>query len=111
VAVKYPPRLLPHRITVVHPTITTDVYGDQVRTYPGPGTETAAYVQPELGAEFNEARQQASIRKRLWTLDELAADDRIVFEGLPYDVLGPSRRYDTPDGPHHYESTMMRVEG
>jgi hypothetical protein len=44
-------------------------------------------------------------------LDELAADDRIVFEGLPYDVLGPSRRYDTPDGPHHYESTMMRVEG
>jgi hypothetical protein len=111
--VDVPDRLLPHTITVIHPTVTTNEYGTQIRSYPGPGTTGRAHVQPELGSEFNEARAGTTIQMRVYTRDvDLAALDRVLFLGDAYDVVGPARPYRPyGDDVHHYEATMVRVEG
>jgi hypothetical protein len=106
-----PLRLLPHTVTVISPTITTGVYGEQVRTYGTTGTSIRAYVQPEGGSELNEARNAESLALQMFTVDSLAADDRVSWEGMTFDVIGPARRFDTPRGLHHYESSLRRVAG
>jgi hypothetical protein len=113
VAVRFPDRLLPHTLTVVHPTVTLGIHNQQVRTYDaGTGTDIAAYVQPKLGAEFNEARQQSTIELRTYSVDHPGdALDRVVWRGRWYDVIGPTRAYETPDGHHHYEGSIRAVEG
>jgi hypothetical protein len=111
--VDVPDRLLPHTITVIRPTSTTNAYGTQVLLYDGPGTTGRAHVQPEIGTEFNEARTGASIQMRVYTRDlDLAALDRVIFLGEAYDVVGAARPYrPRGDAVHHYEATMVRVEG
>jgi hypothetical protein len=110
--VRFPDRLLPHTIRIIRPTVAIGIYGEQVRTYTDPGTTTAAHVQPEIGTEFNEARQGAALQMRVYSLVNLDTNDRVAFLGDTYEVVGPARPYRPyGDDVHHYEATMRRVEG
>ena len=109
-----PLRLRPDTVIRVSPVITTNEYGAQVRTYGTTGLSMRVKLQPEGGSELNDARNQESLAMRMYGVEPVAADDRIIWpsQGLTFDAIGPGRPQPSPRGGiHHYVSSLRRVIG
>lgn len=107
-----PPRLLPHMVTVTTPARTSDAYGNEILDYEaGSSRELRGYVQPQTGGEETVDRNAVSRQYLLFTNEEVAALDRVTWDGRTFEVQGPSRDWDTPSGAHHHETLLTLVEG
>ena len=109
-----PLRMRPDTVVRISPVLTVDGYGQQVRTYGTTGLTMRVKLQPEGGSELNDARNQESLAMRMYSVDPVAADDRIVWpqQGFTFDAVGPGRPEPSPrGGVHHYVSSLRRVEG
>lgn len=106
---------LPHSITVTTPGTTTDTYGNTVASWTTGATTAVrrAYVQPADATEVNQsATREALVREyRVFTVAAFVGNERVAWSSLTLEVIGPSRRWDTPRGIHHYETALRIVEG
>lgn len=105
---------LPHTVTVLTPATTTDVYGNTVLDWDNATSATRrAYMQPTGADEVTQqASREAQVREyRCFDNSGFAGTERVTWASLTFDVVGPSRRWDTPRGLHHYETAMRVVEG
>lgn len=107
-----PAALLIHSATWIVPTVTTDAYGNQQRTYGSGTTITGRFQQDKASEPLTEGRDPLV---RNWTLftnqDGISGFDRIVFGSLTFEVEGqPSPAYGAT-GFHHAEVTLRLVEG
>lgn len=109
---------LPHSLTVITPGTTTDAYGNTTLNYTvGAGGATSStrrgYVQPVDATEVNQsATREAMVREyRCFDVVGFTGLERVTWSSLTLQVVGPSRRWDTPRGTHHYETMMRLVEG
>lgn len=111
-----PDRLLPLTVTKVRPASTTDRYGDVVLDYGAAATRTAIKAWIDQAGLVRE--QPSDGRNPIeggWKLitnhQDLDADDRIEWDGKPFDMDGPAWPVHTPAGLHHLEANLRRVEG
>lgn len=106
----------PHTITIVTPSETTDPYGNTVLDFDTPASSVtvAAYVQPKGSGEATlDASREAQVRafKCFTAASPMTGVERVTWGGVVYDVIGPSQRWDSPRGLHHYETALRVVEG
>ena len=106
---------LPHVINVTTPGSTTDVYGNTVPSWTTGATTVSrrAYVQPTDATEDTQSATREALAReyRCFTLNALTGLERVAWSGMTLEVIGPSRRWDTPRGTHHYETALRIVEG
>jgi len=106
---------LPHTITVTTPGTTTDAYGNVDLSWTTGATTAArrAYVQPvDASEETQSATREALVREyRCFDVAGFTGLERVAWAGLTLQVIGPSRRWDTPRGISHYETALRIVEG
>lgn len=117
-----PEGMLPHLVDVTHPGTTTDRYDNEVDDWsPGAAThaEVAAWLQQSSGDEDNDQRS-AQIAE--WVLicnpEDTAGNalivhgqDRVTWQALTFEVIGPPGPAYTPDELHHYEIRLRYVKG
>jgi hypothetical protein len=103
-------------VTVLRAPIVQDDYNNDVPDWPN-ATETAVTgcrVQPERGSEYTIDRDAVVTRWRLFGPDgmDIQDTDRIVHQGVTYDIEGSVERWPSPTGAlAHIEARLMRVEG
>lgn len=115
-----PDGMLPHLVDVEHPGTTTDRYGNEVTSW-STSTHTAvdAWLQQNTGAEDTDQRD-AQIGEWLMICNPAGTDgqpltvhgaDRVHWQGLAFEVIGPPGPAYTPAELHHYEIRLKTVEG
>lgn len=126
-----PERLLPHRITIVDPAVTTDGYGDKEYDYGDAAARTPdvkAWLQQDQRAQV--ATVGADPLQAKWLLvtnhSPIGRRARIEWDGSPYGPLvleldldgQPSPVYNPlqmaatgTSNPHHTELTLKIVDG
>jgi hypothetical protein len=110
-----PAHMLPHTVTRIRPSTTTQ-YGNALPNYtvpPATSTTMAAWMQQdEREEEFAEGRDPLD---QLWLMVTNDSDvlglDRITWDGRTFEVTGPPAPVYTPAGYHHTESTLRIVQG
>lgn len=108
-----PAGMLPHTVTRIRPSTSTDAHNTTVRTYGATGTSMAGWLQQD---QRTETRQDGRTPlEQLWLLitndSDINATDRIVFGSDTYEVEGvPAPKY-TPAGYHHTETTLRKLDG
>ena len=102
------PRSLPHTVTVVLPTLSTDVYGATVKTYGTTGSAVPAFVQPQKSEESND---RVLTVVKVFTNEDIPIVARVIWDSATYEVT--SRLvWEAADGVvHHYEATLQEVTG
>jgi hypothetical protein len=115
-----PEHLMIHDVTVVHPTGSTDAYGT-VFDYGSSATRSVirGWLDDTSGTEsFTDGRDLMDQRWLLVTNSlDVDANDRIEWDGHPaggtmiFTVDGPPEPKYTPQGSHHLEATLRKVEG
>ncbi|MCX4606989.1 phage head completion protein [Streptomyces mirabilis] len=117
-----PESMLPHLVDVEHPGTRTDRYGNAVADWsPGATThaEVSAWLQQNTGAEDNDQRS-AQIGEWLMICNPVDTSgspitvygkDRVHWQGLDFEVIGPPGPAYTPVEFHHYEIRLKTVEG
>jgi head-tail adaptor len=114
--------LLPHTITVLTPTVTTDSYGNTVQDWAAPvERQVAAYVRPGSGSSRSAAASEDTADRdavtTVWqvhTNDQaITALDRVRHNGVVYDIDGRPLSWDkAPDGETgHTKLLLRRVDG
>lgn len=116
--------LLCHEVTILRPATTTDRYGDQVATLTGARrwTSPARVVQTDRAENSTGRRvltaqhetRQARITDWLCYLPagtDVTALDRIVWNGLTFEVRGVPNRAPDRRSEHHVECDLTRVDG
>lgn len=111
-----PASMLPHSVSRIRPSTTTDDYSNTTLVYAVPPATSAAMAawlqQDDRTEELSEGRDPRVQRWLMVTNDaDVAALDRIVFGTLTFEVDGPPEPVYTPSGYHHTESTLRLVEG
>lgn len=111
-----PDGMLPHTVTRIRPSTSTNTYGDAALDYtvpPATSTSMAAWLQQDNRTEeLSEGRAPLDQRWLLMTNEsDVAGRDRIVFGSLTFEVEGPPEPVYTPAGFHHLEATLRVVEG
>lgn len=114
--------LLPHVVDVTHPGRTTDGYDVEFDDW-SPDAVTRAQVQAWLqqntGSEDLDQRS-AQIGEWLLICNPVAVDgqpltihgeDRLSWEGLAFEVIGPPGPAYDPNELHHFEVRLRAVEG
>lgn len=87
-------------------------YGTQVRDWPNATSVTyPAEVQPVSSTEDVVDQQRTITRWRLWLAptDDLAATDRIEWDGGTYEVDGDVERWKRHGRQHHLRAVLVRV--
>jgi hypothetical protein len=107
---------LPHRFLVVTPDQVTDAYDNPAPTWDyGPGAARRVmwgHLQPAGSTESADpVRRPVVTSWRLFTLEPLAARERIEWRGLVLDVNGEPDRFEPRFGLVHYETRLRHVEG
>lgn len=107
-----PEHLLPHTLTLTHPTTSTDAYNDTTLTYSG-GTSITAWLQQNTRTEpHTDGRNPL---EQTWLLvtneEDVRGRDRVTFDDAVYEVEGPPEKVYTPAGFHHVEATLRVVTG
>lgn len=117
-----PEDVLPHLVDVEHPGRTTDRYENEVDDWSPAATthaEVAAWLQQNTGAEDNDQRS-AQIGEWLMVCNPVDTSgnpltvygsDRVHWQGLDFEVIGPPGPAYTPAELHHYEIRLKTVEG
>lgn len=110
-----PPHLLPHTVTRIRPSESTNSHGDEALDYTVPPATSAsitAWLQQQKPSEpITDGRQPLIREWLLMTNDEVQGRDRIAFGSLTFEVDGPPAPVYTPGGLHHYEANLRLVEG
>jgi hypothetical protein len=109
-----PPRLLPHEVTVTAPGTTSDGYGEPSPDWDTPGVRTITARMQQVGArEVSDGRSGQVGDWRMQTNDlTLAADERITWKGITFEVVGaPAFPADGTGSPHHCEAQLRVVTG
>ncbi len=103
--------LLPHSVTPVPSVVQLDDYGNPVRVPGPPGAPVPAFVQPLEPSEDTAEGQVRENRLKVFVNPELELDawSHLQWEGQEYELIGDSRRHDTPAGPHHVVLIVRRV--
>jgi len=107
-----PASTLIHSVAWIVPTVSTDSYGNQTRTY-GAGATIAGRMQQDRTTEPLAEGRDPVVRN--WTLftnqDGISAYDRIVFGSLTFEVDGaPAPAYGATAF-HHAEIALRLVDG
>jgi len=113
--VSIPERLLPITVSWVHPGTTTDDYGNTVRDWSEgavTATDLPVMIEQRRAIEQLDGRDATVTTLVLFT-NELAVEavDRFVWDGRTYEADGDPWVVYAPDGPHHAEVAIQRVEG
>jgi head-tail adaptor len=107
--------LLPHTITVITPTLTTDSYGNTVQSWATPAErQVIAYVRPAPASEDIVDRNTVTAVWQVHTNDQaITALNRIRHNGVVYEVDGRPLTWDkAPDGKTgHTKLLLRRVDG
>lgn len=107
-------RLLVHSVTIRRAGSSTDRYGATVKDW---ATATDAvvdgWVAQTSALEVTDTRE-AQVSS--WTLyvpegTDLLGGDRVLWDGITFEVDGPPNRAWTPRGEHHVEARLKLVEG
>jgi len=107
-----PDRLLPLEVVWQQPGTTTDEYNNQVLDWTSPTSNTIrAYIEQQSTNEIVDGRDLTSTRL-LFVTNELGVESthRIVWDGVVYAVDGDAFVYQTPNGPHHLEASLLLVD-
>lgn len=114
--------LLPHLVDVTHPGSRLDAYDVEVEDWSDEAVTRAqvqAWLQQNTGAEDLDQRD-AQIGEWLlmcnpWAVDgtplTIHGEDRLSWEGLNFEVIGPPGPAYEPEGLHHFEVRLRAVEG
>ncbi|MFF9088650.1 hypothetical protein ACF1BE_19900 [Streptomyces sp. NPDC014991] len=115
-----PGDVLPHLVDVEHPGSTTDRYGNTVADWSASTrAEVAAWMQQNTGAE-NTDQRDAQIGEWLMLCNPfdtagqpltVHGGDRVHWQGLHFEVIGPPGPASSPVELHHYEIRLKSVEG
>lgn len=105
--------LLCHEVTIVRPTVTEDRYGDLVKQPTGRSWRTLARVVQMSRTEDHDGREA---RVTDWLLylsagDDIDALDRVVWNGMTFEVVGVPNRAPDRRTEHHVEANLNLVEG
>lgn len=108
-----PEHLLPHAVTLTHPTTSTDAYNNTTLTYGGGGASITAWLQQNTRTEpRSDGRDPLEQTWLLMTNEEdVRGRDRVTFDGTVYEVEGPPEKVYSPAGLHHVEATLRLVTG
>lgn len=107
-----PESLLIHSVTWIAPTVTTDAYGNEKRTY-GSGTAISGRMQQDHATEpLSDGRDPLVGRWTLFTNEDgISGFDRIVYDGVTFEVDGPVTPSSDGAGFHHAEVLLRQVTG
>jgi len=113
--VSIPGRLLPITVSWIHPGTTADDYGNTARDWSDGAATTAplqVMIEQRRAIEQLDGRDATVTTLVLFT-NELGveATDRFVWDGRTYEADGDPWVVYAPDGPHHSEVSIVRVEG
>lgn len=103
-------------VTRLRAPLGTDEYGNRARAWEDAATaELAGFsVQPLGGEEETTDRQTVVTRAQLWgpSGTDLESTDRVVAEGVTYEIDGPVHRWPAPGGgEHHINANLRKVVG
>lgn len=101
----------PHTVQVVRPG-GRDGWGD-VQTGDTTTSVAGCFWQPVSTDEQLNAADTVTVVARVFMppTADVRATDRIGFEGRQYAIHGRPELHHTPAGPHHYEVSLLDVEG
>lgn len=111
-----PAALLIHTVAWIVPASTTDGHGNVVRNYtvpPAASTSIAGRMQQDQGDEpLSEGREPLERRWTLFTNQSgIGGYDRIVFDGMTFEVDGPPAPAYGGTAFHHAEVKLRQVAG
>lgn len=111
-----PPGLLPHTVSRVRPSTSTDTYGNTTYSYtvpPATSTDITAWLQQDDRTEpLADGRAPLEQRWLMLTNEsDVLGRDRIIFGSITFEVEGPPEPAYTPAGFHHVEATLRVVFG
>lgn len=109
-----PDRLLPITVTRIRPAAAQDRYGNPTLDYGAAAARTAikAWIDQASADEATpDGRTEVIGGWKVITNDDLAANDRLEWNSVTYDLDGPAWPVYTPVGQHHIEARLRRVEG
>lgn len=106
--------LLVHDVTILTPSTDTDRYNDAVKDW-GDATETGVkgWVSQRTQTEDHDQREAQVSGWILYLHPDasITGKDRIVWEGITFEVDGPPNPAWTPRGEHHLEVPLRVVTG
>lgn len=103
-------------VTILTAGTVTDAYGDTATSW---ATPTSVAVKGWL-AQLEETEPSGPGRALVTVVRDvlrlpigtpITAGNRVVIDGITYDVDGPPRRVWTPRGAHHLRVNLRAVEG
>ena len=107
--------MLVHRVDILTPGTGTDRYGSTVKDWAAPVTvsNVPAWVHQRATGENKNGREArvSSWVAFLGPSVNIAALDRIVFNGRTFEVDGDPVPADDMNGAHHIEAPLRIVEG
>lgn len=110
-----PDHMLPHTVTRVRPTTSTDSYGSTTYDYGAAANrkQLRGWMQQDRRTEpRSDGREPLAQDWLLVTNDgDIAGRDRIEWSGPTMEVEGPPEPVYTPAGYHHTETTLRVVAG
>lgn len=99
----------PHTLTVIEPTLSTDPYGSEVKSYdPATGTTIRAQVQPQASEE---SADRVVTKLKAYTGAEVPITARVLFRGATFEITSVIRWDNIAGGLHHYELELREVAG
>lgn len=91
----------------------TDVYGNPAETWTADATSRLVWIEQTDATEVTVDRD---VQKSDWLLVDPEVSgaagqrDRVVFDGVTLEVVGPPQVTWTPRGAHHVEARLVHVE-
>lgn len=105
---------LPHTVTIVRAGRSTDRYGNPSSpSWDTPSlVDVAGWMQPGTGRDVDSVDADTDVNRWTALLEpaaDIAADDRLVWDGRTFRVLGTPGLRTTPRGPHHWTVAAEEV--
>ncbi|MQB01866.1 MAG: hypothetical protein GEU78_16565 [Actinobacteria bacterium] len=114
-----PGYLFSDQVTIIHPSTSTDEYGNDQLDYGATATEeiSSARLEPSiLSGGSSEMERDRRTLIGAWNLylptsASIDGHDRIRHGDNMFDVVGPPALMKTPRGPHHWYATLRHISG
>lgn len=107
-------RLLTQPVVILRARVSANRYGDDIVDWANTDeTSTLGWLTQLSGREVLGTRDaQVSDWKLYLAADvDIDAGDRVLADGVTYEVDGPPHHAHTPRGPHHIEVALHAVTG
>ena len=107
-------RFLVHPVELLVPATTTNRYGDTVADWSSPATiAERGWITRETSTEVAGGREAVTSE---WSLtlpatSQVAANHRVRYDGVDYEIVGDIERASTPRGAHHLVVRLRSVRG